>query len=135
MATSITVSGAEPALDRLTVSAGDGDDVVDASGLAAGAMALVIDGGVGDDVLIGGDGDDSIAGGEGDDVLLGGPGIDTLDGGPGDDTLIDGEIVSDGLVVGQDWLDAHAREVGNETELDVNDKSFTVPEADLVSEA
>jgi|GEM_PF-3636674 len=26
------------------------------------------------------------------------------------------------------------REVGNQTELDVNDKTFTVPEADLVSE-
>ena len=69
LATSITVSGAEPALDRLTVSVSDGSDVVDASGIAAGSMALVIDGGDGDDVLIGGDGDDSIAGGEGDDVL------------------------------------------------------------------
>ena len=99
---------------------------------AAGSRALVIDGGVGDDVLIGGDGDDSIAGGEGDDVLLGGPGTDTLDGGPGDDTLIDGEIVTDGLVAGQDWLDAHAHEVGSKTELDVNDRTYTVPEADLV---
>jgi Ca2+-binding RTX toxin-like protein len=132
LATSITVSGAEPAIDRLTISASDGSDVVDASGLTAGSMALVIDGGVGDDVLIGGDGDDSITGGEGDDVLIGGPGTDTLNGGPGDDTLIDGEIVSDGLVVGQDWLDAHAHEVGGKTELDVNDKSFTVPAADLV---
>ncbi|MEP7112487.1 MAG: calcium-binding protein [Ilumatobacteraceae bacterium] len=135
LAASITISGAEPVLDRLTVSTSDGSDVVDASGLAAGSMALVIDGGVGDDVLIGGDGDDSITGGEGDDVLIGGPGTDTLNGGPGDDTLIDGEIVSDGLVVGQDWLDAHAQEVGNTTELDVNDKTFTVPEADLFSEA
>jgi Ca2+-binding RTX toxin-like protein len=134
LATSVTVRGAEATLDRLTISASGGSDVVDASGLAAGAMALVIDGGVGDDVLIGGDGDDSIAGGEGDDVLIGGPGTDTLDGGPGDDTLIDGEIVTDGLVVGQDWLDAHVREAGTETELAVNDKTFTVPEADLVSD-
>ena len=43
--------------------------------------------------------------------------------------------MTDGLVVGQDWLDAHAREVGSQTELEVNDKTFTVPEADLVSEA
>ena len=133
--TAYHVSGAEPALDRLTVSASDGSDVVDASGLAAGSMALVIDGGVGDDVLIGGDGDDSITGGEGDDVLIGGPGTDTLNGGPGDDTLIDGEIVTDGLVAGQDWLDAHAHEVGTKTELDVNDRTFTVPAADLVSES
>ena len=77
-------------------------------------MPLAIDGGAGDDVLIGGDGDDSIAGGDGDDVLIGGPGTDTLNGGPGDDTLIDGEIVTDGLVAGQDWLDAHAHEVGSQ---------------------
>ncbi len=134
LSTHITVSGAEPAFDRLTVSASDGSDVVDASGLAAVSIPLVIAGGAGDDVLIGGEGDDTIAGGEGDDVLLGGEGTDTLDGGPGDDTLIDGEIVTDGLVAGQEWLDAHAREVGNETELEVNDKTFTVPAADLVSE-
>ncbi len=133
LAAGITVSGAEPALDRLTVSALDGNDVVDASGVAAGSMALTIDGGVGDDVLIGGDGDDAISGGEGDDVLLGGPGIDTLDGGPGDDTLIDGEIVTDGLVAGEDWLDAHTTMVDDQTVLEVNDKSYTVPEADLVA--
>ena len=133
-ATTVTVSGAEAALDRLTVSAQEGNDVVDASGVAAGSIALSIDGGVGDDVLIGGDGDDSIAGGEGDDVLLGGPGVDTLNGGPGDDTLVDGEIVIDGLVAGQDWLAAHAHLVGSQTELDVNNKSYTVPAADLVSE-
>ena len=133
-ATTVTVSGAESALDRLTVSAREGNDVVDASGVAAGSIALSIDGGVGDDVLIGGDGDDSIAGGEGDDVLLGGPGVDTLNGGPGDDTLVDGEIVIDGLVAGQDWLAAHTHLVGSKTELDVNNKSYTVPAADLVSE-
>jgi Ca2+-binding RTX toxin-like protein len=134
LATHITISGAEPAFDRLTVAAGEGSDVVDASGVTAGSMPLSIDGGAGDDVLIGGDGDDSIAGGDGDDVLIGGPGTDTLNGGPGDDTLIDGEIVTDGLVAGQDWLDAHAHEVGSKTELDVNGKAFTVPAADLVSE-
>ncbi len=132
VATSVTVSGADPALDRLTVSAGAGNDVVDASGVSAGSMALTINGGAGDDVLIGGEGDDSISGGAGDDVLIGGPGIDTLDGGPGDDTLIDGEIVIDGLVAGQDWLAARAHLVGDKTELDVNDKSYDVPAANLV---
>jgi Ca2+-binding RTX toxin-like protein len=102
LATTISVTAAEPALDRLTVSALDGDDVIDASGVAAGSMALTVDGGVGADVLIGGDGGDTISGGDGDDVLIGGPGFDTLDGGPGDDTLIDGEVVTDGLVAGQE---------------------------------
>ena len=134
LAVGISVTGAEPTLDRLTVSGLEGDDVVDASGIAAGSMLLTLNGGFGDDVLIGGDGDDVINGNEGDDVLLGGPGIDTLDGGPGDDTLIDGEIVTDGLAVGEDWLDAHTRLVDDQTVLDVNDKSFTVPEADLVPE-
>jgi Ca2+-binding RTX toxin-like protein len=134
LATHITVSGAESALDRITISALDGSDVVDASGIAAGSMALSIDGGVGDDVLIGGDGNDTISGGEGDDVLLGGPGFDTLDGGPGDDVLIDGEAVTDGLVVGTDWLEAHTSVVNDATVLEVNDTSYTVPEADLVSE-
>jgi Ca2+-binding RTX toxin-like protein len=134
LATHITISGADPALDKLTVAASDGSDVVDASGVTAGSIALAIDGGTGDDVVIGGDGDDVISGGDGDDVLIGGAGFDTLDGGPGDDTLIDGEIVTDGLVAGQDWLDAHAHEVGNRTELDVNDNTFIVPAADLVSE-
>ena len=134
LAVGITVTGVEPTLDRLTVSGLDGDDVVDASGIAAGSMLLTVNGGVGDDVLIGGDGDDIISGNEGDDVLLGGPGVDTLDGGPGDDTLIDGEIVTDGLVVGEEWLEAHTRLVDDQTVLDVNDTSVTVPEADLVPE-
>jgi len=133
LAAHITVSGAESALDRITISALDGSDVVDASGVAAGSMALSIDGGVGDDVLIGGDGNDTISGGEGDDVLLGGPGFDTLDGGPGDDVLIDGEAVTDGLVVGMDWLEARTEIVDDATVLEVNDNSYTVPEADLVA--
>jgi Ca2+-binding RTX toxin-like protein len=135
LAVGITVTGVEPALDRLTVSGVEGDDVVDASGVTAGSMLLTLNGGFGDDVLIGGEGDDVISGAEGDDVLLGGDGVDTLDGGPGDDTLIDGEIVTDGLVAGDEWLDDHTTVVDDQTVLDVGDKSFTVPEADLVPEA
>jgi hypothetical protein len=40
--------------------------------------------------------------------------------------------VIDGLVVGAEWLDAHARVVDDATVLEVNDTSYTVPEADLV---
>jgi Ca2+-binding RTX toxin-like protein len=65
-----------------------GDDVVEASALAASAIQLKADGGDGADVLIGGAGNDTLLGGEGDDVLLGGPGVDTLDGGPGDNIII-----------------------------------------------
>jgi Ca2+-binding RTX toxin-like protein len=88
LAATVNVVGAEPANDRLTVNALDGDDSVSASGLAANAIGLTIDGGTGADVLIGGDGNDTLLGGSGDDVLIGGPGQDTLDGGPGNNVLI-----------------------------------------------
>ena len=65
-----------------------GDDVIEASGLAAGAIQLTANGGDGDDVLIGGDGNDTLIGDAGDDVLIGGLGLDILDGGPGDNVVI-----------------------------------------------
>ena len=61
LAAQVNITGAEAANDRLTVNALAGDDVVEASGLAAGAIQLTADGGDGDDVLIGGDGNDMLA--------------------------------------------------------------------------
>ncbi len=84
----IEISGAEAGSDRLVIDALAGDDVVDASGLAAGAIQLTADGGDGNDVLLGGAGNDVLRGGAGDDVLIGGPGTDVLDGGDGDDIEI-----------------------------------------------
>jgi Ca2+-binding RTX toxin-like protein len=83
----INITSAE-STDKLTVRAVAGDDVIEASGLAAGAISLTEDGGEGDDVLIGSDGSDTLLGDAGDDVLLGGLGQDVLDGGPGDNILI-----------------------------------------------
>jgi Ca2+-binding RTX toxin-like protein len=88
LASQVNITGAEAANDRLTVNALAGDDVVEASGLAAGAIQLTADGGQGDDILVGGAGADVLSGGDGDDVLIGGPGIDVLDGGPGDNVVI-----------------------------------------------
>jgi Ca2+-binding RTX toxin-like protein len=90
LAAQVNITGAESANDRLVVNALAGDDVVEASGLLAGAIQLTADGGTGDDVLIGGDGADVLRGGAGDDVLIGGLGIDILDGGDGDDVEIQG---------------------------------------------
>jgi Ca2+-binding RTX toxin-like protein len=90
LAARVNVTAAESANDRLTVNALAGDDVVEASGLAAGAIQLTANGGDGADVLIGGDGADVLIGGAGDDVLLGGLGLDVLDGGEGDDVEIQG---------------------------------------------
>ena len=56
----MNITGAEAANDRLTINALAGDDVVEASGLAAGAIQLTADGGEGDDVLVGGDGNDML---------------------------------------------------------------------------
>jgi Ca2+-binding RTX toxin-like protein len=72
----------------LTINTLAGDDVVEGSGLEAGFINLVADGGQGDDVLVGSDGNDTLLGGEGDDVLIGGLGADVLDGGLGDNTII-----------------------------------------------
>ena len=88
LAAQISIVGAEPSNDKLTVKLLGGDDVAEASGLAAGAIKLILDGGDGDDVLIGSAGDDTLLGGNGDDVLIGGPGQDVLDGGPGDNIVI-----------------------------------------------
>src|SRR5205823_3003369 len=85
----VSLSGGSAGSDRLTVNALAGDDVLDASSVAAGAMLLTLDGGDGDDVLLGGAGDDTLLGGAGDDVLIGGPGSDTIDGGPGNNIVID----------------------------------------------
>jgi Ca2+-binding RTX toxin-like protein len=84
----VNIRGAETANDRLTINTVGGDDVVEASGLSAGAIPLTADGGDGDDILIGGAGNDTLIGGAGDDILIGGPGQDILDGGPGDNVLI-----------------------------------------------
>jgi Ca2+-binding RTX toxin-like protein len=88
LAAVVNIAGAEAANDRLTVNALAGDDVVEASGLAASGIQLTANGGADDDVLIGGDGNDVLVGGDGDDVLLGGLGTDVLDGGLGDDIEI-----------------------------------------------
>jgi Ca2+-binding RTX toxin-like protein len=77
-----------------TVDAGDGNDTVSGSNVAAADLVLL--GGAGNDVLIGGAGDDRLEGGAGNDVLAGGPGADQLLGGEGDDRL-DGGPGTDSL--------------------------------------
>jgi Ca2+-binding RTX toxin-like protein len=88
LAAQVSIVNAETALDRVVVNLVAGDDVLDASALAASAIKLTGDGGDGNDVLLGGAGDDILLGGAGDDVLIGGPGNDVLDGGPGSNIII-----------------------------------------------
>jgi Ca2+-binding RTX toxin-like protein len=88
LAARVDVTHANATTDDLTIRALAGDDVVEASGLAADAMRLTADGGDGDDVLTGGAGADTLLGRAGDDVLIGGAGNDTLDAGPGNNIVI-----------------------------------------------
>jgi Ca2+-binding RTX toxin-like protein len=84
----MNLTGAEAANDRLTINALAGNDAVDASKLAAGAIQFTSDAGDGDDIILGSDGADVLLGGAGNDVLIGGPGLDILDGGPGKNVVI-----------------------------------------------
>ena len=133
LSAAVSVSGASATNDRLTVNSLGGDDVIDASGVAAGSIPLTLAGGDGDDVLIGGDGDDVLLGGAGDDVLIGGPGNDTLDGGSGDNIVLDfaANAVTSASAIANDWLMTHARTVDGKTVLDVGGKKRTLPHADL----
>ena len=88
LSAAVTILGSEAANDTLIIEALDGDDVVQASGLEAGIIKLIEDGGNDDDNLVGSAGNDVLLGGLGDDVLVGGPGLDVLDGGPGGNILI-----------------------------------------------
>jgi Ca2+-binding RTX toxin-like protein len=96
---SVHVVNQEQSGDRLTVNALAGADGVDASGPGAGAIELVLAGGLGIDALVGSEGHDEISGGDGNDVVHMGDGDDTFVWNPGDDLdSIDGEGGFDALL-------------------------------------
>ena len=102
--------------------------------MAAGSIALSLNGGDGDDVVIGGDGNDNLVGGAGDDVLIGGPGVDTLDGGGDDDVviqLVGGDTATSATAADAQWLAAHTRVVGRKTVVEAGGEEHTLPRADL----
>src|SRR5262249_12222602 len=68
--TTVNIFFQEQALDRLTLNALGGADVVDATSLEADGIQLTMNGGLGDDVFLGSEGDDLINGGDGNDVAL-----------------------------------------------------------------
>jgi Ca2+-binding RTX toxin-like protein len=78
LAATVRLTGTDPTLDALNVDAAAGDDVVNASALAAGVVLYSANGGEGNDRLTGSAGDDTLIGGPGDDVLDGGPGANVL---------------------------------------------------------
>ena len=89
----------EAANDRLILNGQGGDDVINASGLEAGAVQLTINGGLGNDIIIGSEGDDLINGGDGNDTALMGAGNDTFVWNPGDDNdTLEGQAGSDTML-------------------------------------
>jgi Ca2+-binding RTX toxin-like protein len=91
--------GHADATDVLTFNAGDGNDVIDASGLASGTIGLNLNGGLGNDVFLGSQGDDLIVGGDGLDTAIMGAGNDVFVWNPGDDNdAVDGQAGVDTLL-------------------------------------
>lgn len=148
LAAQISIVGAEGGSDTATITALAGDDVIDASGVDASAMRLVLEGGEGDDVLIGSAGADVLHGGAGDDVLIGGTGNDVLEGGDGDDLFIagSGDIEINGFAAGagsQDRIDvsqfgldldgllAHASQLNSDVLFDLGTSHITLHDVTL----
>lgn len=84
-------------LEKLILTSGSGDDVIDVDGFGGRAIIVALGGNdtiigtAGDDQIFGGDGDDTIRGRAGNDRLFGELGNDTLNGGVGNDTLEGGD--------------------------------------------
>jgi predicted lipoprotein with Yx(FWY)xxD motif/Ca2+-binding RTX toxin-like protein len=85
--TQVAIQHQEPT-DKLAVNGLGGADSIDASGLAAGAIALTLDGGAGNDTIAGGQGVETSLGGDGNDVIDGNKGNDTALMGAGDDVFV-----------------------------------------------
>ncbi len=95
----VAIQHQEPT-DQLSVDGLAGADSIDASALAAGAIALTLDGGAGNDTIAGGQGVETSVGGDGNDVIDGNKGNDTALLGSGDDLFVwdpgDGSDVVEG---------------------------------------
>jgi Ca2+-binding RTX toxin-like protein len=97
LAAQLTIGGAESG-DSLVVNGLAGNDRIDASKLAAGAVNLTLNGGDGDDTVIGSAGNDTVNGGRGSDIASLGAGDDTFVWNPGDgNDTVDGQAGNDTL--------------------------------------
>jgi hypothetical protein len=95
---SVGLVRAEGGSDTVLVEALDGEDVVDASGLAAGTAELEVEGGGLRDLVIGSNGSDLVDGGAGNDVAVLGPGDDVFRWDPGEGSdVVEGQMGRDAL--------------------------------------
>jgi Ca2+-binding RTX toxin-like protein len=101
----VTLTGTEGANDSLRVNGLAGNDTINAAGLAAGQLALVIDGGSGNDTILGSAGNDTLLGGDGNDFVDGNQGTDTAFLGAGNDTFEWDPGDGSDIVEGEDGTD------------------------------
>jgi Ca2+-binding RTX toxin-like protein len=92
--------------ERLVLNANAGDDSFTATGDLAPLIALVVDGGQGNDRIVGGNGNDTLLGGDGNDFVNGAQGHDTATLGAGDDTFQWNPGDGSDTIDGQDGHDA-----------------------------
>ena len=99
LAARVTIANAEGVNNSLTVNGLAGNDTIDASGLKAGVINLVINGGDGNDTITGSAGNDMVIGGRGNDVARLGAGDDTFVWNPGDGSdTVEGQAGNDTLL-------------------------------------
>ena len=134
----------DPTLNTLTVQGLAGNDVITVEDSALAITEVVIDGGIGNDLLTGAN---QIIGGDGNDTLQGSSGTDILDGGSGNnvfllsggtDTFVGGtgfNVVSVTGVAGADNLFAVTQNAASAVDISVNGvvDSITMTSIDLIS--
>jgi Ca2+-binding RTX toxin-like protein len=92
----VTINGASN--DALVINGGVGDDVINATALAAGRVSLTVNGGAGNDVIFGSQSSDLVNGGTGNDTALLGAGNDVFVWNPGDGSdIVEGQAGFDTL--------------------------------------
>ena len=83
----VTIANAD-STDDLNIDSADGNDVMNASKLAAGVVRLSMNGGAGNDRITGSAGNDHLGSDSGDDTIIGGGGDDKVDLGTGNDLAV-----------------------------------------------
>ena len=118
----VAIRHQEPS-DELVVNGLGGNDAISAAALAAQAIALTLDGGVGDDTIAGGAGVETLLGGDGNDTVDGNGGNDRALLGAGDDTFVwdpgDGSDTIEGEA-GADTMRFNGANVAEQVDLSAN---------------
>jgi predicted lipoprotein with Yx(FWY)xxD motif/Ca2+-binding RTX toxin-like protein len=118
----VAVHHQEPS-DELAVNGLGGADVISATALAAQAISLTLDGGVGEDTIAGGQGIETLLGGDGNDTLDGNGGNDRALLGAGDDTFVwdpgDGSDTIEGEA-GADTMRFNGANIAEQVDLSAN---------------